>query len=293
MYEESAVDIGRNTIKPAQGSLPRFMGDTIKLAQTSLYTTIQDQQTLSDLTSPSKRSVHERLICAGTWKLKLLLLFCVSHSVNLELAWYDLVSEYTKPTLLQCSLQPLSNAKGIYLTPDNIRYFTSFLHPTISVQDRVIHFGAGPVANEKLLEVPLGEVDTRATIIITVGLDNSHPNTPTVDSDFTIGISDGTTQNLQFIADISNYAGYPPCRAVDGDHDNRLVSNGTKVPAVIRLIFTPFFRYAACETAQEGGYVNTMTFNDQIDTAKPLLLRVQRNHAGEEYFINYLKVEIY
>ena len=149
------------------------------------------------------------------------------------------------------------------------------------------------MANEKLLEVPLGEVDARATIIITVGLDNSHPNTPTVDSDFNIGISDGTTQNLQHIVDISNYAGLPPCRAVDGDQDNRLVSNGTKVPAVLRLIFTPFNRYAACETAQEGGYVNTGRFNDQIDTAKPLLLRVLREDAGEQYFIHYLKVEIY
>ena len=149
------------------------------------------------------------------------------------------------------------------------------------------------MANEKLLEVPLGEVDTRATIIITVGLDKSYPNTPAVDSDLIIGISDGTTQNLQRVNDISNYPGLPPCRAVDGAHDNRLVSNGTKVPAVFRLIFTPFYKYAACETAQEGGYVNTITFNDQIDTAKPLLLRVQREDAGEQYFINYLKVEIY
>ena len=162
------------------------------------------------------------------------------------------------------------------------------------------------MANEKLLEVSLGEVDTRATIIITVVLDNSHPNTPTVDSDLIIGISDGTTQNvqiipnirnyhsnIQIISDIRNYAGYPPCHALNGDQDNRLVSTGTKVPAVFRLIFTPFFRYAACETAQEGGYVNTGRFHDQIDTAKPLLLHVLRSDAGEQYFIRYLKVEIY
>ena len=149
------------------------------------------------------------------------------------------------------------------------------------------------MANEKLLEVPIGEVDARATIIITVGLDNSHPNTPTVDSDFNIGISDGTTQNLQNIPDISNYPDYPPCSALNADQDNRLVSTGTKVPAVFRLIFTPFNRYAACETAQEGGYVNTGRFNDQIDTTKPLLLRVQRGDAGEQYFIRYLRVEIH
>ena len=108
------------------------------------------------------------------------------------MARYDIVPGFIR-------IVSLSNGRGFYLTPDNIRYFASFLHPTISVQDRVIHFGAGPIL------VPLGEVDARATIIITVGLDNSHPNTPTVDSDLIIGISDGTTQNLQVIHDISSY----------------------------------------------------------------------------------------
>ena len=38
-------------------------------------------------------------------------------------------------------------------------------------------------AYEKLLEVPLGQIDPHATIVITVGLDNSHPNTPSTESD--------------------------------------------------------------------------------------------------------------
>ena len=185
------------------------------------------------------------------------------------------------------SSQPL---RRMLLTPDNIRYFASYLHSSVDIQDRVIHVGPGSL-NEKLLEVPLGEIDPRATITITVGLDKSHPNTGT-DSDLRVGISDGTIHNVQYLDDVSNYPG-PPCGPVNGQQDNIQVSTGTPVPAIFKLIFTPFYKYAACETAQEGGYINTMTFNDQIDTSKPLFLRWSRNDAGEEYFVHFFDVEIY
>ena len=179
--------------------------------------------------------------------------------------------------------------QGINLTPDNIRYFASYLHTSVDIQDRVIHVGPG-TEQEKL---PLGEIDPRATIIITVGLDKSLPNTPGVDSDLRIGISDGTTDNVQFIVDVNNYVDNSPCRPLPGVHDNILVSSGTQGPATVKLIFTPFYKYGACETAQEGGYINTGTFDDQIDITKPLFLRWYRDHAGESYFLHYLRVEIF
>ena len=182
--------------------------------------------------------------------------------------------------------------RRMLLTPDNIRYFASYLHSSVDIQDRVIHVGPGSL-NEKLLEVPLGEIDPRATIIITVGLDKSHPNTPGTDSDINVGISDGTTDNTQYIVDANNYGSLPPCRPINAEHDDVLVSSGTPVPAIVKLIFTPFYKYGACETAQEGGYINTMTFNDQIDTSKPLFLRWFRDNAGEEYFVHFFDVEIY
>ena len=182
--------------------------------------------------------------------------------------------------------------QGINLTPDNIRYFASYLHTSVDIKDRVIHVGPG-TQQEKFLEVPLGEIDPRATIIITVGLDKSHPNTPGTDSDLHIGISDGTTDNVQIIVDVNNYNTVSPCRPSTGVHDNTLVSSGTQGPATYKLIFTPFYKYGACETAQEGGYINTGTFDDQIDTTKPLFLRWYRNHAGESYFLHYLRVEIF
>ena len=69
----------------------------------------------------------------------------------------------------------------IHFTPDNIQYYASYLHSSVDIQDRVIHIGPGS-ANEKLLEISIGHIDPHATIIITVGLNKSHPNTP-ADSD--------------------------------------------------------------------------------------------------------------
>ena len=89
--------------------------------------------------------------------------------------------------------QPLSTIQGLHLTPDNIVYWATFLHSSATI-DRVIHFRSGTL-HEKLLEVPLGQIDPHATIVITVGLDNSHPNTLT-DSDPRIGISDGDNTNI-------------------------------------------------------------------------------------------------
>ena len=68
------------------------------------------------------------------------------------------------------SFQPLTNVQAIRLTPDNIRYFASYLDSSVDIQDRVIHVGPG-TAREKLIEVPLGEIDPQATIIIITSVD--------------------------------------------------------------------------------------------------------------------------
>ena len=189
--------------------------------------------------------------------------------------------------------QTLSKVQGLHLTPDNIEYWATFLDSSATIQDRVIHFGTG-AANEKLLEVPLGQIDPHATIVITFGLDNSHPNTPSTDSDPLIGISDGTNSNVMYITDLSNYGSIPPCRPTSGTQDGTLVSSGTKVPATFKLTFTPFYKYGSCETAQEGGYINTGRFNTQLDITKPLYLRVDRdNNDNEQYYFHYFLVEIY
>jgi hypothetical protein len=145
----------------------------------------------------------------------------------------------------------------------------------------------------KLLEVPLGTVDSRATIVITVGLDKSHPSTTGVDADFTVGISDGTNNNQQYIVDVDNYGNNPSCYPDSASHDNNITPPGTPFPSTLKLTFIPFYKYGACETAQEGGFIETGTFNAQIDTSKPLSLSVFRHTAPEQVFLHYIRVEIY
>ena len=140
--------------------------------------------------------------------------------------------------------------------------------------------------------MPLGQIDPHATIVITVGLDNSHPNTPT-DTDPYIGMSDGTNTNIWWITDLNNYPSSPPCIPSGGTHDNTLISSGTKVPATFTLTFTPFYKYGSCETAQEGGYINTAQFNTQLDITKPLYLHVDRDASNGQYYYHYFRVEIY
>ena len=135
----------------------------------------------------------------------------------------------------------------MYLTPDNIRYWASHLHSSVDIQQRVIHFGPG-AANELLLKVPLGEIDPRATIVVTVGLDESRLNTAAADSDPRIGLWDGTNNNTQIIHDVNNYGNYPSCHSENViTTDDNIIPTNTPVPSVVKLTFIPFYRYAACK----------------------------------------------
>ena len=174
----------------------------------------------------------------------------------------------------------------------NIEFYATFLSPAVDIQERVIHFGSG-VADEKLLVVPIGEIDPHATIAITVGIDKSYPNAASVDCDAAVGISDGTTENLFWIVDVHNYPTLSPCYPTSGSHDHTRVASGTPVSSTFKLTFAPFNKFGFCETAQEGGYINTGTFSSQMDVTKPLFLTVRRNQAPEQYYYHYFKVEIY
>ena len=95
------------------------------------------------------------------------------------------------------------------------------------------------------------------------------------------------------IVDITNNPNNPPCVPLHGASDRTLISYSS-VPASFKLTYTPFYEYGACETAQKGGYLNTATFDNQIDTTKPLFLRVYReDDAREEIFFHYFTVEMF
>ena len=178
------------------------------------------------------------------------------------------------------------------MTADNIQYHATFIDSSVSIQGRLITIGPGSI-NEKLLEVPIGHIEPHASIIITVGLNTTIPNTPNVDSDFTIGVTDKTSKNMWGILDKNNYDSYSPCYIwpASGIHDDTRVSTSTLVPTTTKLTFTPFYKYGSCETAQQGGYINTGRFNAQVDITKPLFLQMDRKDAAEEYSFFYILVE--
>ena len=179
------------------------------------------------------------------------------------------------------------------MTPYNIEFLATFLSPTAAIEGRVIYFGPGAAIDEKLLTVPIGLIDPHDTVVVTVGLNKSHPNQPNVDSDPNIGISDGDNENLFEIVDANNYPRWPPCRPRPGSQDDNRVDAGTLVAGTYKLIFDPFNQLGICESAQEDGYINTGTFEAQIDVTKPLFLTMNRQNAKEEYYIHYFNVEIY
>ena len=140
--------------------------------------------------------------------------------------------------------------------------------------------------------MPIGHIDPHASIIITVGLNTTIPNVN--HSNLYVGVSDETNSNLWLIVSTLNYDIVSPCFILSGSgsHDDTRVSSTTRTPTTTKLTFTPFYKYGSCETAQEGGYINTARFTAQLDVTKPLFLQVRRYSATEPYSIFYFLVEI-
>ena len=131
-----------------------------------------------------------------------------------------------------------------------------------------------------------GEVDPHTSIRITVGL--KPPGT--VDKDPQVGLSDGVNGNFFFLVNNNDQS---PCYPSPGTHDeNRLTSFTPQTQtSQFVLLFEPFHQYGACFTAQEHGYVNTGTFNHQLDTCKGLDFVVARSDGHETYDFYYFIVE--
>ena len=183
-----------------------------------------------------------------------------------------------------------SNAKSqsILITPGNVRYLTNIIASSATIDNQSICFSRG-TAREKILQVPIaaaGELDAHASIRVTVGL------TPvTGDSDPHIGISDGVNVNQFYIVDTGNYDGSAPCGIDDGSQENKLVTT-RRVSPQFTFLFSPFYKYGACSSAQDGGYLNVGTFNQQVDPTNGLSLVIQRADAPEQYQFNYFLIEI-
>ena len=184
--------------------------------------------------------------------------------------------------------------KSIFITPNNVRDLASTIHQSTVIEARAIRFGPGAAAGATLLEVPIlspGEVGPQTTIRITVGLDATTPNSGT-DHDPDIGITDGVKHNQYRLHDITNSGAASQCAALDAQAENPSGSSDS-APGKFTLIFTPYHKYGACYNAQNSGYVNVATFNNQLDATKGISFGVFSQEPDERYRFYFFMIEVF
>ena len=97
--------------------------------------------------------------------------------------------------------------------------------------------------------------------------------------------------NKFVIVDTGNYGTIPPCFVTEGTHENHRVAT-RRVSPQFTFLFTPFYKYGACSSAQDGGYLNVGTFNDQVNPTMGINLVIYRSGAHEQYRFRYFLIEI-
>ena len=81
---------------------------------------------------------------------------------------------------------------------------------------------------------------------------------------------------------------------LDGSHENNHVTT-CRVSPQYTFLFSPFHKYGACSSAQDGGYMFVGIFNKQVDPTNGLNLVVYRQHAHdarENYQFRVFLIEI-
>ena len=78
---------------------------------------------------------------------------------------------------------------------------------------------------------------------------------------------------------------------LEGSYENNRVTT-RRVSSQFTFLFSPFYKYGACSSAQDGGYLNVGTFNKQVDPTTGLSLVVYRDDAAENYQFRSFLIEI-
>ena len=188
-------------------------------------------------------------------------------------------------------LQSQPGVRGLVITPKNIHHYASFIHSSVSIQNRLIHVGQGNPEVE-VIKISLDKIrpGAHSAIKVTVGL---KPGPANVDSDPTIELSDGTKYNRFTILDPGNFPEVSPCFASGGSHDNTLVPPDSKQASIYQIIFEPDQSYGACTAGYGNGYINTAQFTDRLDLSKELSFVVRKAvDSAEEYDFYYFILEV-
>jgi len=183
----------------------------------------------------------------------------------------------------------------ILITPRYAQEHATVIGSYTTFGTRSIYIGSGGQRADTRLQVPIvpaGRFSANAsvTVKITAALDGSMLN-QLVDRDPQISITDGRVMNEYLIHDIRNYPGRAPCIALSASETPKTVPTGP-VPDQFIFVFKPAERFGACSTAQNGGYVNVATFNNQLDQSLGVSLRLRMDEAREDIRYYYFLVEI-
>ena len=184
----------------------------------------------------------------------------------------------------------------ILITPRYAQEHATVIGSYTTFETRSIYIGTGGQAADTRLQVPIvpaGRFSTNAsiTVKITVALDGSMLNQRSVDRDPQISITDGRVMNEYRIHEINNYPTWSPCAALSASGPQKTLQTGP-VPDQFTFLFKPAERFGACFTAQNGGFVNVGTFNNQLDLSLGVSLRLRMNEANEDIRYYYFLVEI-
>lgn len=178
------------------------------------------------------------------------------------------------------------------ITADTVRYLASYIDHSADMTRDSLQFSP-TFSNKKLLEVPLFPDDgfnPRSTIRVTVGMEMSGDESTGYDHNPRIGIVDGEHSNMFELSDGGHCSLYKGERhhvepvSVPGPYKN--------ITFHYELIFTPFYRYGTCSsTTENGGYLTSGVFSNQLDFTKGLNLVVFGDGSSDMYKFYYFLVE--
>ena len=184
----------------------------------------------------------------------------------------------------------------ILITPRYAQERATVIGSSTTFEDNSIYLGAGGQDAGIHLQLPLVpagmfSANASATIEITAALDGTMLNQRSVDRDPQISITDGRVMNEIEMVDVDNYPTFSPCYALSASGIERTLSTGP-VPDQFTFLFKPAERFGACSTAQNSGFANVATFNNQLDLSLGISLQLRMDEVDEDIRYYYFLVDI-
>ena len=171
-----------------------------------------------------------------------------------------------------------------------------------SATNEVMHFKVG-TTNTRLLRIPIfqrGQV-LKEDIVVYIKVYFRDPPTP--DSDPLIGICDGTVCNAIITLERHNYpntaCNYGSFNSGPIRTNSQFTGNCggipityTTYPNAVTLTFYPSEQLGTFHIIPDGGYTTVGSFTKKLDLTQGLFLEVYGDDVNEEYFLQYIQVEI-